>query len=331
MVVTMDLLRNAEELSNYLLTIYENARNLPPNKYHQWLQGSLRPYMTYDSALWSLMDEDGAVVGASLLDVHPSLVTNYFEVALQTDEQLVFLDEIKRRQGKTVLINDVMTVDEFHQTDLFREFSLPMEVPNNIGFAQSLYDGSTITAFMHLARKSISDTFVYEDSKLTDEILPHWGIASHFNMTKKSTVTSLSDQFCICSAGGEILFSHKRFWQAIEYEWGKKHFLPSFDYLDYKNANNKMLYSGKHLELRISSCGPVFLCKASLLPKIQPEKIDNLTDREKEIACYFSRGHSYKEIADILGISKKTVDNHARSIRDKLVINSMSQLARFFL
>lgn len=55
--------------------------------------------------------------------------------------------------------------------------------------------------------------------------------------------------------------------------------------------------------------------------------INTLTNREKEIAKHIKSGLSYKEIADALYISSRTVNQHLKHIYQKVGVNSRSQLA----
>lgn len=50
-----------------------------------------------------------------------------------------------------------------------------------------------------------------------------------------------------------------------------------------------------------------------------------LTDRELEIVLLICSGHSVREVAAVLGISPRTVENHKRRIYDKLGVHSQSQ------
>lgn len=55
--------------------------------------------------------------------------------------------------------------------------------------------------------------------------------------------------------------------------------------------------------------------------------INTLTNREREIARQIKLGLSYKEIADQLYISSRTVNQHLKHIYQKVGVNSRSQLA----
>lgn len=51
-----------------------------------------------------------------------------------------------------------------------------------------------------------------------------------------------------------------------------------------------------------------------------------LTTREREVTDAVARGYANKQIAVVLGISSRTVENHLRNIYDKLHINTRTQL-----
>lgn len=58
-------------------------------------------------------------------------------------------------------------------------------------------------------------------------------------------------------------------------------------------------------------------------------RLSALTPRELETLRYIARGMSKKAIAELVGISVKTVDNHCTSLMNKLDIHDRVELARF--
>ena len=54
--------------------------------------------------------------------------------------------------------------------------------------------------------------------------------------------------------------------------------------------------------------------------------IERLSDRELEVFDLYGRGYSTREIAEALFISRKTVESHRNRIKDKLGIESTSQI-----
>ena len=54
--------------------------------------------------------------------------------------------------------------------------------------------------------------------------------------------------------------------------------------------------------------------------------LSRLTPREREVVNLIARGYRYRETSERLGITKKTVENHMRSIFEKLSVASRHEL-----
>jgi DNA-binding NarL/FixJ family response regulator len=59
--------------------------------------------------------------------------------------------------------------------------------------------------------------------------------------------------------------------------------------------------------------------------------IETLTEREREILKLVAESNSTKEIAQRLGISVKTVDNHRTNLMRKLDLHDVASLTRYSL
>ena len=60
-----------------------------------------------------------------------------------------------------------------------------------------------------------------------------------------------------------------------------------------------------------------------------PSGVAMLTDREREVLQLIAEGLSSKEIANMLGVSLKTIDSHRSNLMEKLDIHKVSGLVRF--
>ena len=59
------------------------------------------------------------------------------------------------------------------------------------------------------------------------------------------------------------------------------------------------------------------------------EEAVSLTKREKEILHLVAQGHTNPQIAKLLSISERTVDNHCTNLRNKIGVNSKQALAAY--
>ena len=62
-------------------------------------------------------------------------------------------------------------------------------------------------------------------------------------------------------------------------------------------------------------------------PPIDDRELDQLTPREREVMRHIARGYLYKEIAQRLGISAKTVEAHVSAVLRKLQLSSRHELS----
>jgi non-specific serine/threonine protein kinase len=55
--------------------------------------------------------------------------------------------------------------------------------------------------------------------------------------------------------------------------------------------------------------------------------LDPLTAREREVSVLIAQGLTNRDIADVLGVSERTVHSHVRSILSRLAVRSRAQIA----
>jgi DNA-binding NarL/FixJ family response regulator len=65
--------------------------------------------------------------------------------------------------------------------------------------------------------------------------------------------------------------------------------------------------------------------------KDNTEKLNLLTNREKEVLIILSTGKLSKEVADLLSITTNTVEQHKKNIRKKLNLTTIGELINFTL
>jgi DNA-binding NarL/FixJ family response regulator len=63
--------------------------------------------------------------------------------------------------------------------------------------------------------------------------------------------------------------------------------------------------------------------------RAEDRELDQLTPREREVLRHIARGYMYKEVAQRLGISSKTVEAHVSAVLRKLQLSSRHELSRW--
>jgi DNA-binding NarL/FixJ family response regulator len=74
-----------------------------------------------------------------------------------------------------------------------------------------------------------------------------------------------------------------------------------------------------------------FVLDAFSGPATQPADLDldQLTPREQEVLERIARGYLYKEVAQMLGVSTRTIETHVSAVLRKLHLSNRHQLARW--
>ncbi len=83
--------------------------------------------------------------------------------------------------------------------------------------------------------------------------------------------------------------------------------------------------------MSVTAPNPPLEAAQSLLRVVKKDTVKHgarLTKREIEILSLIAQGHSSKEAADALYVSKRTVDFHLSNIYDKLQVNNRVQAYR---
>lgn len=65
------------------------------------------------------------------------------------------------------------------------------------------------------------------------------------------------------------------------------------------------------------------------MPDAPDPQLDQLTAREREVLQHIARGYLYKEVAQRLGISVKTVEAHVSAVLRKLQLSTRHELSRW--
>ena len=65
------------------------------------------------------------------------------------------------------------------------------------------------------------------------------------------------------------------------------------------------------------------------VPRLRRELVAGLSERQVEVLRLLARGNSMKEIARVLSVSPKTVDNHIQHIYNKIGVSTRAGATLF--
>ena len=84
-----------------------------------------------------------------------------------------------------------------------------------------------------------------------------------------------------------------------------------------------------HTKLALALVGQAaFLAARKLLEMPVEEAMTALSDREREVLAWTAAGRRQTEIAETLGLSERTVENHLRRVRRRLGVATTAQAVR---
>ena len=89
------------------------------------------------------------------------------------------------------------------------------------------------------------------------------------------------------------------------------------------------LVAGGHAVFSPQLAGFVLEAFPAVDPAAVDPDLDRLTPRQREVLRFIAKGYTYKETADALGLSPRTVETHVSDVLRKLQLTNRSELTRW--
>ena len=83
--------------------------------------------------------------------------------------------------------------------------------------------------------------------------------------------------------------------------------------------------------IRAVSRGDAFLHPSVARIVVEDHVEQGLSDREREVLRLIAEGRTYKEMADLMAVSVKTIESYRERIKEKLNLHSRAELVRYAL
>lgn len=305
-----------QQLSDFLLELHSNSRQLDPVDFQQQTLRQLRCFIDYDFAIWGAGDGLARHVHtATILDQDPRL----FETWEPVKHEDPFANLVIGNTGNSWTLADLppqalktRAYNEHWRRYDARQMLSTMEVDGRTG----------LHVFVTLCRDNSVVSFDERERRIKGLITRHLFLAARHNDEFALSQHDEQGGVAIVDWLGRVHQSGRQFGDLVAQEWGggARRQLPLG--LEHFGRGS---YTGRQIHLSFLPLGDRFIVRAE---RCSP--LERLSPRERDIARGYARGYSYKQVGRDLGISPNTVRNHLQSIYRKLKIRDKAELAMLY-
>lgn len=301
-------------ISDFLLELYRDAPLQAPNVFQRNTLSQLREFVPFDLGAWGGgARESREISEVIMLDQPPELFSGWSTIAM-TDG---LCDLALRRINHTVMFDDIPGFcDSTAYTEHWRRFNARSIVAT---IMSEPIDG--YVSFVGLCSADIKRRYGEPERALKQMLMPH--VSSALRLSREGQVLEpavVGEGVGLVSSAGTILASRLPFEHLLREEW--EYPQPSTLAALLPTGPGGGVWRGQSIQLSIERLGPYFLLRAR--PR---NDLERLTAREQQVAEYFARGLTHKEVARTLAIAPSTVRNHLARVYDKLGLRDKGELA----
>lgn len=303
-----------------LSRLYRLAMAAPVEEFPERVVTQLRNWIDFDGAVFGFGES-----GANSLKIGSSAIYNRDPAILQDYAEVSHTDPTTQRfmQAPGMIMNvDTQTAYTGKANRLVAKFSHNYDLRHLLLLGEETSNRSRLRwIVLYRGTKKAFDT--YESNRLS-AAWEHILCALELNRSRTLDLHAFPDDrraLALVSHSGTFEIADPAFLSLMRKEWRDlpTAHLPAAVVLAMQTGRTLV---GRELEISFSRRGDYVLCEA------RPQKANSrLSPREAQVAEYFSTGHSYKEIAAMLGISPNTVHVQLARVYQKLEINDKAMLA----
>ncbi|WP_206486353.1 helix-turn-helix transcriptional regulator [Thalassotalea sp. G2M2-11] len=305
---------SAEHLISQL---YKEGPNVSLKEFPTWALEQLRQVIPFDGAIWGT----GHISSQNFhtqtsVDVSDEI---FCQLIKHLDINPIF-DKLTQNKGQAIDMSSVVKDSEFYRSALYLKCFKPFGIERILSSIH-LDERSGIFTLLTLYRFNREHCFTEQEQSLQNRLLYHLlSSASHrqFNeITQKTIPYSQENRCALCDEKGIYHSVTQKFLDILD-----ANFTPTPTQrfpLDFRTFEGN--FSHKNLQFEVVPCGELY--KISVRARNQ---LDELTDRERQVATLVCQSKTFKEVAKSLELSPSTVSNHVYRIYLKLGINTRSEL-----
>jgi DNA-binding CsgD family transcriptional regulator len=305
-----------DQVGAALMEIHELPEKMPFDQFQSAALRVVKQVLPFDAAWWGLVS--GLKIHSATRFDLPKGYRRHWESVRDHDP---IASAALSEPFKTVLFNEADLAPK-------KEISLFLQV---YGIRHVLCTATRqrdlgLYAFLSLYRRD--RPFSEEDRRVKQVFMPHLmhALGQSWRGNLEQNLQRLHGQpdiraAAICDAQGLVLSSQATLTGMIRREW------PSWQGPRLPRLMEQALgvsdrYVGTHIQVKIDAVSDLYLLRLS-----ERDPIDDLTEREADVARLFAAGRTYKEVARQLGIAPTTARHYLRNVYSKLHVSDKATLA----
>lgn len=302
-----------EFLSEFLLTLYEDARELTPETLQQSTLQRLRTAVPFEFAAWGGgTAADRKITSLITLNQSHQLFSDWHQVA----ERDGYCDLALKKANRIVLFDDIPRFRHSEAyVDHWKRFGTQHMAATIMTEPVHGY-----VSFVGICRDNAQLPFSERERHTAELLVGH--LASALRLSQECLLNEQAgaeEAHALVTRGGVVLQDRALFRQLMQEEWGKSQTVVPVDAL--KQAQQKGVWRGNAIQLQVEPRGNQLILRAEPLYQTA-----HMTPRERDIAFRYAHGASHREVAQALHIAPSTVRNHLAHIYRRLNLHNKSEL-----
>lgn len=309
-------------LSHTLLELHRAGREAACNQFQETALALIKEIIPFDSAWWgNAASEPMEIHQLHLHNCDDSILEAYAPYM----DQDFFRAALMAQPGVSINMADLISRDRYVSSTLYRNVGSRYKIEWSLG-TLLVEPVSLLNEFLTLWRHDGEKPF-NETERMTKEILmPHLAEAHRVSRLRNvlGEVDENNKNWAIADSRGylrEVSPGFIHHLRALWPDWKGSRLPPALLNL----IVNDTPYDNPQLKLKITPKN-----EFRYLQVLTRSALDNLSERELDIATRYARGETYTEIANALGLAPATVRNHLAHCFKKLGVNNKTELVLRF-
>ena len=320
------------KIANFILSLYRRSSELNDTEFQEWAFCQAKTLIPFNAAQWAegRLDESlGPRVHKVVLHNQPAEKTlDYHKFHESRFGRDLFAFEIVRNPGKSIRWEEASDNNlSFWDTDFYKLYCSKYREEHIIATAIQPKQGELFSV-ISFYRSDRSQAFTDDEKKIKETIVPHMVEAYRLCLQMsilEHVAAGQQKALALVDGFGSIHMKSENFDDTFSVANGSPVVKQRIDdpaILDLIHHE----YDGYHNGVRIDC---KMLPNGLYLIALHTDRLlSTLTPREGDVLILSRQGKTYQEIAETLNISRHTVSQHLRNIREKLGVKRISEIAK---